>query len=277
MSRSPRRFLPFTERGRSTVIDRCSLFNLEAFPTAIRSHLGPIVSRCGADKSTLVREMLQALPIMDHTSNPLSSLRPRDLSLAPLAIVGALAVTAGMTAYLAGPARRSSPSTRKRQALIAYLRDHLGGSDVAIRVVHRLCSTYAGTEDGRLFGRLSKELEEDRSVVKALLQRLGASERSMKRVAGHASGAVLSVAAGGEPGDLSLLRTLEALSIGVQGKRCLWTALQNLRPAPSTVHGMDFVELEAKAVRQWEAIEERRRGLVARTFSAAEPRSDLPR
>jgi hypothetical protein len=36
---------------------------------------------------------------------------------------------------------------------------------------------------------------------------------------------------------------------------------------------MDFVELEAKAVRQWEAIEERRRGLVARTFSAAEPPS----
>jgi hypothetical protein len=195
------------------------------------------------------------------------------VSLAPFAIVGALAVTAGVTAYLAGPVWRSSPSTRKRQALIAYLRDHLGGSDVAIRVVHRLCSTYAGTEDGMLFGRLSKELAEDRSVVKALLQRLGASGRSMKRVAGHASGAVLSVAAGGEPGDLSLLRTLEALSIGVQGKRCLWRALQNLRPAPSTVDGMDFVELEAKAVRQWEAIEERRRGLVDRTFSAAEPRS----
>jgi hypothetical protein len=194
-------------------------------------------------------------------------LRPRDASLAPFAIVGALAVTAGVTAYLAGPARRSSPSTRKRQALIAYLRDHLGGSDVAIRVVHRLCSTYEGTEDGMLFSRLSRELAEDRSFVMALLQRLGASGRSMKRVAGSASGAVLSVAAGGEPGDLSLLRTLEALSIAVQGKRCLWTALQNLRPAPSAVDGMDFVELEAKAVRQWEAIEERRRGLVARTFS----------
>ncbi len=211
---------------------------------------------------------------MDHTSNPLSSLRPRDASLAPLAIVGALAVTAGVTAYLAGPARRSSPFTRKRQALIAYLDDHLGGSDVAIRVVRHLCSTYEGTEDGMLFARLSRELEEDRSVVKTLLQRLGASGRSMKRVAGQASGAVLSVAAGGEPGDLSLLRTLEALSMGVQGKRCLWTALQNLRPAPSTVHGMDFVELEAKAVRQWEAIEERRRRLVAWTFSAAEPRSE---
>ena len=30
---------------------------------------------------------------------------------------------------------------------------------------------------------------------------------------------------------------------------------------------MNFVELEAKAVRQWEAIEERRRALVMQTFS----------
>jgi hypothetical protein len=188
----------------------------------------------------------------------------------PLPVLGAVAVTAGLTAYLARP-RRSSTSTRKRQALIAYLCDHLSGSDMAIRVVHRLGSTHKGTEDGALFRRLSRELEEDRSVVRTLLTRLGASDRSIKRAAGHASGAVLSVAADGEPGDLSLLRTLEALAIGVQGKRCLWRALQSLRTVPSAVHGMNFVELEAKAVRQWEAIEECRRALVERTFSTTAP------
>jgi hypothetical protein len=211
---------------------------------------------------------------MDHASNPLGSLKSREVSLAPLAMLGALAVTAVLAAYLAWPARRSSVSTQKRQALIAYLRDHLSGSDMAIRVVQRLGSTHEGTDDGMLFRRLSKELEEDRSVVRALLSGLGAPGRSMKRVVGYASGAVLGVTAGGEPGDLSLLRTLEALSTGVQGKRCMWRALQNLRPTPSTVHGMDFVELEAKAVRQWEAIEERRRALVPRTFSATDPRTE---
>jgi hypothetical protein len=65
-----------------------------------------------------------------------------------------------------------------------------------------------------------------------------------------------------------LFRTLEALAIGVQGKRCMWRALQNLRTIAS-VHGAEFIELEAKAVRQWEAIEERRRVLVERTFQAA--------
>jgi hypothetical protein len=205
--------------------------------------------------------------MMDNPSDLVSSLKSRDSSLAPLAVMGA-AVTAGLTAYLTWPAPRSRASTRKRQALIAYLRDHLSGSDLVIRVVRRLGSTHRGTEDGALFRLLSRELEEDRFVVRSLLMHLGASERSIKRAAADTSGVVLSATSGGDPGDLSLLRTLEALAIGVQGKRCMWRALQSLRTLPPPVNGMTFVELEAKAVRQWEAIEERRRDLVERTFSA---------
>jgi hypothetical protein len=208
--------------------------------------------------------------MMDHVSDPLSTSKSHDASLAPLAMLGAVAVAAGLTAYLAWPARRSSTATQKRRALIAYLRDHLSGSDTAIQVVRRLASTRHSTERWPLFRRLSKELEEERSVVRSLLTRLGASGRSMKRVASYASGAMLSVTAGGEPGDLSLLRTLEALAVGVQGKRCLWRALQNLPTMPSPAEAMSFVDLEAMAVRQWEAIEECRRGLVARTFSATD-------
>ena len=191
-----------------------------------------------------------------------------------VALLGAVAVAAGLTAYLARPpgvparrpenARLSSPIS----AIISVVLTWPFGS--CIDSPRRI----EGTDDRSLFRRLAKELEEDRSVVRALLTRLGASGRSIKRAAGYASGAVLSVTAGGEPGDLSLLRTLEALSIGVQGKRCLWRALQNLRTVPSIVHGMDFVELEAKAVRQWEAIEERRRALAAPTFSVTASREE---
>ena len=209
--------------------------------------------------------------MMDHDSDLAGRLNWRDSSLAPLAMLGAVAVTAGVSAYLAWPATNSSTSTRKRQALIAYLRDHLSGSDMAIRVVHRLGSTHQGTENWPLFARLSKEFEDERAVVRSLLMRLGASGRSMKRAASYASATVLSATAGGEPGDLSLFRTLEALAVGVQGKRCLWRALQTLPAMPSPAEGIGFVDLEAMAVRQWEAIEERRRGLVGRTFSATHP------
>jgi hypothetical protein len=211
--------------------------------------------------------------MIEHTSDSVNGTTPRDSARTPLAVLGAVAVPAGLTAYLAWPSRRPRVSTPQRQALIAYLRDHLSGADMALRVVHRLGPTHQGTEVGRLFRRLSNELEEDRSVVRTLLMELGASGRSLKRVAGFASGTLLSLTAGGEPGDLSLFRTLEALAVGVQGKRCLWRALQNLRSVPSTIDGMTFVELEAKAVRQWEAIEECRRALVPRTLSAVDPRT----
>jgi len=208
---------------------------------------------------------------MDIASESSRTFRPGDRSPGPLALLGAVAVAVGLTTWLARPVRPSSASRRRRQALITYLRDHLSGSDVGIGVVHRLVSTNHGDIARPLFQRLANEFEEDRAVVRAVLTELGASERSIKRAVGVASGAVLSVTAGGEPGELSLLRTLEALAIGVQGKRCMWRALQNLR---TSVGGMDFVELEAKAIRQWEAIEEHRRSLVARTFSLSESRTE---
>jgi hypothetical protein len=65
---------------------------------------------------------------------------------------------------------------------------------------------------------------------------------------------------------LSLFRTLEALAIGVQGKRCLWRAAQTLAALPHPPGRRSFFELEADAVRQWEAIERHRRSLVPRTF-----------
>ena len=209
---------------------------------------------------------------MKHDSDPMSTGKSRDSSIAPLALVGTVVVTAGLTAYLVGAAQRSSTSARKRQALIAYLRDHLSGSDMAIRVVRRLGSTSQAAEHRPLFGRLSQEFEEERSIVRSLLAQLGASGRSVKRAASYASGAALSITAGGEPGDLSLLRTFEALAVGVQGKRCLWRALQSLHNMPPFDERLSFEDLETKAVRQWEAIEERRLALVEQTFFTTDPR-----
>ena len=200
----------------------------------------------------------------------MSSSESLNSRLAPLAVFGAVAVTAGVTTYLAWPARNSRTSPAKRQALIAYLHDHLGGSDVAIRVVRRLAETLDGTEDGALCRRLANEFEHDRSIVRSLLAQLGASGRSIKRAAGSASGSLLSVAAGGAPGDLSLLRTLEGLAIGIQGKRCMWRALQDLSGPP--IDYVSFTDLEAKAVRQWDAVEQRRRELVTRTFATSDAR-----
>jgi hypothetical protein len=107
------------------------------------------------------------------------------------------------------------------------------------------------------------------ALVRTVFGSLGASARSPKRVAGRAAAAVVGFAAGSRPRQLSLLRTLEALAIGIQGKRCMW-ALQALDTARSTAE-INPVELEARALRQWEAVEGRRRALATMTFPMLGP------
>ena len=183
-----------------------------------------------------------------------------------LGALGALGLTLAFVA-LRRPKRRQSDETGdKRKALATYLREHLAGADTAIHVVQGLRDAYPGSPEGALFGSLYEQFRDDRGVVEGILAELGYASRSAKRFAGRATGRALRVVAGGAPGDLSLFRTLEALAIGVQGKRCLWRAAQALGPLPSPPGRRSFVELEADAVRQWETIEQHRRSIVPATF-----------
>jgi hypothetical protein len=179
--------------------------------------------------------------------------------------VVALGLAAGMVQRSRSDAHRRKPGD-KRAALGAYLRDHLAGADAAIQVVGHLKDAQQGGSDGTLFGWLHEQLQRDRDVVIALLTGLRVSPRSVKRLAGTAAGTMFKTAASARPGELSLFRTLEGLSVGVQGKRCLWRAGQVLAPSLRLHDGRTFAELESSAVDQWEAIERYRLTLVAQTF-----------
>jgi hypothetical protein len=201
----------------------------------------------------------------------------------PLAIGLTMVASAGVV--LGALSRRRPAVDRSAEtrgdALVAYLHDHLGGAEVAIQVVDRLRRSATRADERALFEWLHHEFERDRGTVGWLIEALGASPRSTKRMVGYASGSLLKFLAGGTRGDLALFRTLEALAIGVQGKRCMWRALQALRPGV-TISGIagapSLPALESAALKQWEAIEEWRRALVPQTFAAtASDRSSGPR
>jgi hypothetical protein len=181
--------------------------------------------------------------------------------------LGAIGLVFSMLALRQSKHRTPRPDVDKRRAFAAYLRDHLTGADAAIRMVERLREAKRGSLEGALFASLYDQFCEERAVVEALLAALGASPVSMKRLAGRAAGAALKTADDGEPRDLSLFRRLEALAIGVQGKRCLWRAAQALPSSLPAPGRRTFRELEADAVSQWEAIEQYRLSTVPRTFA----------
>jgi hypothetical protein len=189
--------------------------------------------------------------------------------------LGVAAVLGAGLAYGAAHHRRTTRSTRARTAaaadgrrstLATYLREHLSGSDTAILVLERVRGSHAGTKEGSLFASLYEQIQRERDLLRTLLAELGESSRSTKRVAAKVTGSLLSAVAGGKRGDLSLFRTLEGLAIGVQGKRCMWRALQSLNQQFAAASPQRFAELEVLALHQWEAIEERRLSLTSDLF-----------
>lgn len=187
----------------------------------------------------------------------------------PLALGMTVLAGAGLAlAKLSRSRRTISPEGQRREALVAYLHDHLGGAEAAIQVVDQLRRTSVTAHERQFFGWLHHELARDRDVAASVLEALGASLRSTKRLTGEASGSILKFLAGGRPGELALFRTFEALAIAVQGKRCLWRALQALPPGLVVPGAPSWPALESAARQQWEAIEARRQALVPQTFAA---------
>jgi hypothetical protein len=162
---------------------------------------------------------------------------------------------------------RTASADGRRSTLAAYLREHLSGSDTAILVLERVRGSHAGTKEGSLFASLYEQIQRERDLLRTLLAELGESSLSTKRVATKMTGSLLSAVASGKRGDLSLFRTLEGLAIGVQGKRCMWRALQSLDQQFAAAGPQRFAELEVLALHQWEAIEERRLSLTSDLFA----------
>ena len=147
-----------------------------------------------------------------------------------------------------------------REALKAYLNDHLAGSVGAVEMVGRAIRE----NDGDLFaGRLSRILEEvrqDQAVLRDLIDRLGGTQDPLKKAGAWLAEKLGRVKLGGtdEPGELSRLEVLEALAMGIHGKRALWLALRVVADKYEVLRGFDLDLLERRAREQHDEVEEMR-------------------
>jgi len=144
-----------------------------------------------------------------------------------------------------------------RDALKTYLNDHLAGSVMAIELAER---TIRENEGGPVADRLSplvKEIREDQTVLKGLIERLGTGESSLKKAGAWLAEKAGRVKLGGtdEPGELSRLEVLEILTTGVHGKRAMWRALRAVAERYEELRGLDLDLLECRAVEQHDELE----------------------
>jgi hypothetical protein len=186
---------------------------------------------------------------------------------AEVAVMTAVAVVglAYAARALSRPRTDTPHESDRRSALAAYLREHFAASEAALYIVAQLRDGHRGTPEAATFARLQSELREERRALLRVLGTIGVSALSLKRLATRAGGAAAGEAIH-TSSDATLLRTLEGLCVGIQGKRCLWRALRRLDP------GLDegepgFDVLEAHAIRQWEAVDAYRQAVAIRAFA----------
>jgi hypothetical protein len=187
----------------------------------------------------------------------------------PAAVIPALALAGvAVLAVRQGrrPAGNDSPAGRRR-AFAAYLLDHLTGADAAIHLVKGLARDGADRHHA-LFARLLVEIHEDRDMVSRLLVSVGGAPTAVKRLAGQVAGVPLRLLTLHRPRSHGRVHALEALSTGIQGKRCLWRTGQALEPEVRAPGLQTFADLEARAVRQWQVVEDVRLEAVRNGFGA---------
>ncbi|HEX6667935.1 MAG TPA: hypothetical protein VF061_00170 [Gemmatimonadales bacterium] len=143
--------------------------------------------------------------------------------------------------------------------LAIYLNDHLGGSAAGRDRCRHAARRYRGSALGAFLAGLLAEIEEDRATLLRLIGRVGARPSKVKQALGVAAERVGRLKPNGTLGGHSPLTPfieLEALSLGVEGKRLLWEGLGGL--ADPRLSEFDFVELAERATAQRVGIERHR-------------------
>jgi hypothetical protein len=141
--------------------------------------------------------------------------------------------------------------------LATYLNDHLAGSTAGLELVKRAASENEGSPLGDFLSALSDEIAEDREALEELMESLDVGTDHKKVAAawvGEKVGRLKPNAQLRGYSPLSPLVELEALSLGIEGKRLLWISLQGIAAG----HGLAperFSDLEARASDQRSRVE----------------------
>jgi hypothetical protein len=142
--------------------------------------------------------------------------------------------------------------------LAIYLNDHLAGS-AAARDRCRHARDRSGGEIAAFLDRLLGEIEEDRATLRRVMARVRATPSSLKSGLAVAAERAARLKPNGQLlGDspLSRLLELDALSLGVEGKRLLWVALGRL--GDPRLAEFDFAALAERALAQRDGLEQHR-------------------
>jgi hypothetical protein len=155
--------------------------------------------------------------------------------------------------------------------LASYLNDHLAGSVGALELLDRLIDTYEGKPLGSFFRELRSDIERDQEKLRELIQRVGADESAVRKAGAWLVEKISRVkmpVSESSDDEMGLFLALEALALGIQGKKSLWLALQAASQARPQLARLDYAALEKRAVEQYDRVEGKRLEIAREALQA---------
>jgi hypothetical protein len=137
--------------------------------------------------------------------------------------------------------------------LATYLNDHLAGSVAALELLAYLEEQHAGTPVERLAADLRAGVAADRRELEALMERLDIVQSRPRKATAWLAEKITQIKLRlDDPtgGALRLLEGLEAVAIGIEGKRALWRALEAAAEDATGLQGLDYEGLTRRAEEQ---------------------------
>lgn len=151
------------------------------------------------------------------------------------------------------------------ESIEVYLNDHLAGATAGVNLVEQAADRHRSDELGEFFAPLAAEIKADFATLEQLVEDMNVDKSASKTALAEVGSKLAAPkfnAEGAGNEHLGDFVTLETLSIGVEGKRCMWVALQTVADAYPELGALDLDALESRARDQRDKLEGKRNELA---------------
>jgi hypothetical protein len=143
--------------------------------------------------------------------------------------------------------------------LATYLRDHLGGAKIAIQVLEGMQDQHDDQRFREFAGGLLQEVMSDDHTLRLIAEKIGSGPSVAKQAGGWLLEKLARLKLGHTGStNFEMFESLELLALGINGKLCLWKALNSASRFDSRLSEYDFEELISRAQGQYETVESER-------------------
>lgn len=153
--------------------------------------------------------------------------------------------------------------------LSTYLNDHLAGSVAALELIEYLADKFHDSSLEMFFADLHADITADQDVLRDLLNTFDGKESTVRKAGAWLAEKVGRAKFSIEEHDVSgtgLLEALEGLAMGITGKQLLWRALAAASEVMPQLSGLDYAQLEQRAIEQRDRVDQKRLAAAREAF-----------